>query len=80
LLIVSPILIVFAGQIENLSGEIRNVSACLVTLGLIMEQGMLLNETATKLIDEKVKAMIKGEPAFAGSGAGRVRRARPVRT
>lgn len=49
--IVSPILAVF-------SAEIGNLSACLVTVGLIMEQGMLLNETATKFIDEKTKEMM----------------------
>jgi hypothetical protein len=41
LVIVSPILTVFAGEIANLS-------ACLLTVGLIMEQGMLVTETATK--------------------------------
>jgi len=49
--IVSPILVVF-------STEIGNLPACLVTVGLIMEQGMLVNETATKFIDEKAKEMM----------------------
>jgi hypothetical protein len=51
LAVVSPILTVFFGEIGNLP-------ACLVTVRLIMEQGMLVNETATKFINEKAEAMI----------------------
>lgn len=51
LVVVSPILTVFFGEIGNVPG-------CLITLGLIMEQGMLVNETATTFIDEKAEAMI----------------------
>ena len=57
LAIVSPVLVVFFGEIGNLP-------ACLITIGLLMEQGMLLNETATRFITEKAEEMLnKREPA-----------------
>jgi MFS family permease len=59
LLIVSPVLSVFGGAIHN-------PPAYLLTLGMMIEQGMLVTETATKHLTDLMEHSGKASPAVSG--------------